>query len=257
MKIAFITGGSQGIGFAIAKALIEKGFAIAIFARNIDTLKKVQLQLGERCSIFECDTTDFIVTNSIIDLAIEKLGIPDVLVNCVGRAIPNYFEEISSNAFSETLNTNVMGIVNPCKVIFPLMKKNGKGIIINVSSVAGFLGVFGYTDYAASKFAIIGFSESLKQEGAKYGVIVKVLCPPDTQTPGLELENQTKPKETIAISEGGGLLQPDDIAKAVVQSLSNSSFYILPGFDAKSTFWVKRHFPFLIDWMIKRKLKKF
>ena len=71
------------------------------------------------------------------------------------------------------------------------------------------------------------------------------------------MKNKTKPIETKAISEGGGLLKPEKIAAAVFESLGTKSFYILPGFDSKSAFWLKRHFPSLIDWMIKRKLKRF
>ena len=257
MKIAFITGGSQGIGLAISTLLIEKGYQIAVFARNTNKLNEIKGQLGSNCSVFECDTTNYVPMSATLDLAIQKLDVPDVLINCVGRAKPNYFEKISSDEFAATLNTNILGIVHPCQFIFPLMKNRKNGIIINTSSVAGFLGVFGYTDYAASKFAIIGFSESLRQEGAKHGVEIKVLCPPDTETPGLEAENKTKPIETKAISEGGGLLKPEKIAAAVFESLGTKSFYILPGFDSKITFWIKRHFPSLIDWMIKRKLKRF
>ena len=257
MKIAFITGGSQGIGLAISKLCIEKGFSVAVFARNANKLNEIKTKLGEKCNVFECDTTDFVPMSASFDLAIQKLGVPDVLINCVGRAKPDYFENISSSDFAATLKTNILGIVHPCQFIFPLMKKRKNGIIINVSSVAGFIGVFGYTDYAASKFAIIGFSESLKQEGAKHGVEVKVLCPPDTETPGLAEENKTKPKETKAISEGGGLLKPEKIALAVLESLGTKSFYILPGFDSKITFWLKRHFPSLIDWMIRRKFRRF
>jgi 3-dehydrosphinganine reductase len=257
MKTAFVTGGSQGIGLAISTLLIENGYQIAVFARDINKLNEIKEKLGSNCSIFECDTTKYVPMSASLDLAIQKLGVPDVLINCVGRAVPNYFEKISPNEFANTLNTNILGIVHPCQYIFPLMKSRKRGIIINTSSVAGFLGVFGYTDYAASKFAIIGFSESLRQEGAKHGVEIKVLCPPDTETPGLEAENKTKPIETKAISEGGGLLKPEKIAEAVMDSLDKKGFYILPGFDSKITFWIKRHFPFLIDWMIKRKLSKF
>src|SRR5438477_366286 len=80
------------------------------------------------------------------------------------------------------------------------------------ASLAGLIGVFGYTDYCASKFAIVGFSEALRSELKPHGIMVSVLCPPDVDTPGFAVENTTKPPETVAISEGAKPMTPDEVA---------------------------------------------
>ena len=122
--------------------------------------------------------------------------------------------------------------------------------------MAGLIGVFGYTDYSASKFAIIGFSEALRSELKQYGITVSVLCPPDTDTPGLDEENKTKPEETKAISASAGLMQPDEVARALIKGMQKEKFLIIPGLDGKSTFMAKRLFPRLVEFIMDRQIKK-
>ncbi len=100
-----------------------------------------------------------------------------------GRAYPRKFADVSCQQFDETMRINMYGIWNTCAALVPHMKEQG-GAIVNISSIAGFVGVFGFTDYSASKFAVIGFSEALKSELKQFGITVQVLCPPDTDTPG-------------------------------------------------------------------------
>ena len=98
------------------------------------------------------------------------------------------------------MKINLYGARNAIAALLPHMRNQG-GHIVNVSSIAGLIGVFGYTDYCASKFGLIGFSEALRSELDSQGIMVSVLCPPDTDTPGLAEENLTKPPETLAVSE--------------------------------------------------------
>ena len=119
---------------------------------------------------------------------VQSFGAPDILINNVGRALPRYFEDVTFEQFDETMKTNLYGAWNTISVLVPHMKAGG-GTIVNVSSMAGFIGVFGYTDYCASKFAVVGLSEALRQELRRYGITVAVLCPPDTDTPGLANED--------------------------------------------------------------------
>ena len=135
------------------------------------------------------------------------------------------------------------------------MKAKG-GKIVNTSSIGGFVGVFGYTDYSASKFAIVGFSEALKYEVSRYNISVQVLCPPDTETPGFEIENQTKPEETKEISKTAKLLKPEDVAKEAIKGIEGNSFMIIPGFMGKLTYWIKRHLPFIVDMEMNSTIKK-
>ena len=135
------------------------------------------------------------------------------------------------------------------------MKEKG-GIIVNTSSIAGFLGVFGYADYCMTKFGIIGFSEALRSELKQHNIKVQVLCPPDTDTPGFEAENKNKPAETIAIGGKAKLLKPEFVAAIVLKEMQKKSFLIIPGLDGKMTRIIKRFFPWLIDWIMNSSIQK-
>jgi short-subunit dehydrogenase len=117
------------------------------------------------------------------------------------------------------------------------------------------MGVYGYTDYAASKFALMGLTESLKSELKPCGVGVSILCPPDTDTPGFEVENRNKPAETVAVSEGGGLMRPEQVAEALIKGMEKGRFVIAPG-SAKTIYLLKRHFPWLVDLVMDQGIKK-
>ena len=168
---------------------------------------------------------------------------------------PNYFEEISYEQFDETMKINFYGIWHTTKKLVPLIKEKG-GYIVNVSSIAGFIGVFGFTDYSASKFAVLGFSEVLRSELKPFGIMVSVLCPPDTNTPALEVENKTKPKETRAISKNAGLMQPEDVAKTLIKGMQKKQPVIIPGFEGKMTYFAKRLAPSIVERIMDRTIKR-
>jgi len=144
------------------------------------------------------------------------------------------------------MQTNFYGIWNTISLLSPHMKAAG-GYIVNTSSIAGLIGVFGYTDYSASKFAIIGFSEALRSELRPHGIGVSVLCPPDTDTPGFAVENTTKPDETKAISEGARLMSSDAVAQAFFRGVAKGRFIIIPGASGRLTVLLKRWFPSLVN----------
>ena len=135
--------------------------------------------------------------------------------------------------FHSMMTINYLGSVNIAKVIVPKMKESkleGCGIVF-VSSVAGLLGLFGYTAYSASKFAVRGFAEVLEMELRPFGIDVSVYCPPDTKTPGYEEEQKSKPKATHLISEAGGLAEAKDVAKSLMSDALSGKFLGSYGFD--------------------------
>jgi len=183
------------------------------------------------------------------------LSVPDILINCVGIAQPDYFENITFDIFDKTIKTNLYSTWNTVYTMVPYMKEKG-GQIVNTSSIAGFLGVFGYADYCMTKFGIIGFSEALRSELKRYNLSVQVLCPPDTDTPGFEAENKNKPEETKAIGSKAKLLKPEEVATVLLNEMQKSTFLIIPGFDGKLTRIIKRLFPWLIDWIMNSSIQK-
>ncbi len=172
-----------------------------------------------------------------------------------GRVYPRKFADVSYQQFDETMRVNMYGIWNTCAALVPHMKEHG-GAIVNISSIAGFVGVFGFTDYSASKFAVIGFSEALKSELKQFGITVQVLCPPDTDTPGFEVENRTKPEETKAVSAAAKVLSADDVAGDLIRHIRKGTFVIIPGLDGKIVFIAKRLFPRLVEYIMDRDIRK-
>lgn len=266
-KRVFIIGGSSGIGFATAQCLYQQGAFVHVFARNQAQLARSLARIRGEQSVFDnsseprafihsLDVTDDNLTQRVLDNVIHQYACPDVVINCAGIARPNYFEHISTEQFEHTYRLNVLGVRNVAMAIIPHFKQQGSGHLVNTSSIAGFVGVFGYTDYSASKFAVVGFSEALAQEVVQYNIKVSVLYPPDTQTEGFAEEEKAKPKETRAISEGNQLVTAEAFAEKFVNALPKQRFHILPMWDSKLTHWAKRHVPWLVKWVMMRALKK-
>ncbi len=224
-KWVYLFGGSTGIGLELAKQMASEGANILLFARTEHKLVNAVTEIKEqvkstnlRVDYKTVDISSKDQVDSIIEICVNQYSAPDILINCAGRAYPHYFEDVSYQQFDQTMKVNLYGIWNTCAAVLPYMKKQG-GFILNTSSLVGLLGVFGYTDYAASKFAIIGFSEALRSELKRYNIGVSVLCPPDTETPGFETENLTKPLETQKISEGAGIMTADAVAKISLKGM--------------------------------------
>jgi short-subunit dehydrogenase len=260
-KLVFLTGGSAGIGLEAARLFASRGAHVAIFARNPERLRSAagEIEASKASAMQKIRTyvLDVSVHEMVVDVtgrARDECGTPDILVNNAGRAFPRKFGEISYGDLEDTMRTNLHGVWSMCAALVPDMKKRG-GAIVNVSSMAGLLGVFGYTDYCASKFAVVGFSEALRQELSAFGVYVHVLCPPDTDTPGFETENRTKPEETRAISAGAGLMKPAAVAEAMLRGITKGDFLIIPGFDGKTTWIAKRLVPGLVNHVIMKNIK--
>jgi NAD(P)-dependent dehydrogenase (short-subunit alcohol dehydrogenase family) len=266
-KTAYIFGGSSGIGLETGKLLAEAGARVFIFARAKDKLQAAEKSIAARAAgtdsqtgHLSVDVSDPESVNGAVAAAVARFGIPDVLINSAGFAIAKRFEEIRSPEFDRLLKTDLYGTWNVTAALVPHMKTRPGGHIVNVSSVAGFVGVFGYTGYNAAKFGVIGFSEALRSELKPCGIRVSVLCPPDTDTPGLYEENRTKPEETRQISANARLMQPDQVAQALLRGLRKNRFMIIPGFDGKLTYYAKRLLPGLVtaimDWDVRKVQRK-
>jgi 3-dehydrosphinganine reductase len=118
------------------------------------------------------------------------------------------------------------------------MIKRGSGHIVNISSIAGFLGVYGYTAYGASKYAVRGFSDVLRAEMKPLGIQVSVVFPPDTDTPQLAYENQFKPPETKELAGNAHAVSPEIVAKAILRGVARRQYVIIPGFEGKLYYWL-------------------
>ena len=249
----YVVGGSLGIGLAIAQRVTELGADVTIFARRRELLEQAaeavraaRRRSSQSIAWRQLDVADHDQVAATMSLLVAERGAPDVLINCAGRAYPRRFDDITYAQFAETMLVNLHGCWNTVQALLPHMKSRGRGYIVNTSSVAGLIGVFGYTDYCASKFALVGFSEALRGELKPHGITVSVLCPPDTDTPGFSTENLTKPEETRAISASAKVLSAAVVADALVRGMAREAFLIIPGLDSRLGVLAKRLFPGLV-----------
>jgi len=222
--------------------------ALKVIERN--KISEKQSFLSVRLDVSQRTNTENRLNKIVVDF-----GSPDILINSAGVSYPQRFEDIAYDKFDEIVRINLNGTWNTISVLLPYMKKHG-GYIVNVSSVAGYIGVFGLTAYSASKFAVIGFSEALRSELKRFNITVSVLCPPDVDTPMLERANKIKPEETKAISSSASLIQPLDVAREVINGMGRGQFLILPGSGTKYTYFMKRLFPGLVESIIESKVRK-
>jgi len=260
-KNVYVVGGSSGIGMAAAELLAARGCNVVIFARGKERLEEALDKIsvrkkgdGQRFTYRQLDITRRDDVERVMAEVVDGFGPPDILINSAGRALPDYFENISYEQLDDSMKLHLYGNWNTIKALLPHLKQR-KGYIVNVCSVLGFMGVFGYTDYSASKYALMGLTESLKSELRPCGVGISILCPTDTDTPGFEVENRNKPPETVAVSESGGLMQPEEVAQALIKGIEKGRFFIGPG-SARMLYLMKRYAPFLVDFVMDRQIKK-
>ena len=258
-SVVYVVGGSSGIGLAIAKQVAALGAHLTIFARRTDVLERAVAEIEtararptQRAAYRALDVADHRQVAEIMPAVLAEHGVPSVLINCAGRAYPRRFEDISHAQFDETLRVNLGGSWNTTHAVLPAMKANGRGYIVNVASLAGLIGAFGYTDYCASKFALIGLSEALRSEVKRHGITVSVLCPPDTDTPGFVTENQTKPAETRAVLAHTTVMSADAVAQALLRGMRRRDFLIVPGIESQFAALMKRLFPSVVTWVMDR-----
>lgn len=221
-----ITGGSEGIGLAIAQSAVERGARVSLIARREEPLKSASEGLAGRSQWAAADVRDRAEVTAAVDDLVDSFGPCDILVANAGYALPGRFWELPEDEVADEMAVNYMGAVNATKAVLPSMRGRRRGHLCFTSSTAGLLGIYGYTAYSPTKFALRGLAESLRSELRPDGIAVSVIYPPDTDTPGFAKENEHKPVETAAIS---GTIRPksaNEVAIATVRGIERGRFTI-------------------------------
>jgi short-subunit dehydrogenase len=186
-------------------------------------MKAIVRQDSQFVETIACDTTNMERLQPFLTEFINHHGVPDYLINVVGYAYPQYVQELTLNDYRACMEINYYGQLVPILVLLPHFMAARKGHIVNVSSMMG------YAAYAPTKFAIEGLTEALRHELKPYNIFFSVLYPPDTDTPGFEKENRTKPKECAMMSSKVKRLSAREVAEALVEGMIDKRYAILPG----------------------------
>lgn len=180
-KVALITGGSRGIGKAIAEKFAKNGYDLVINYvsdnTDLDAIKEEFKQYGSEVLMEKADVSNFEQCEKMVTAAIEKFGRIDVLVNNAGVTRDNLLMRMKEEDFDQVININLKGTFNVTKSVVPMMMKKRYGKIINISSVVGVSGNAGQSNYAASKAGIIGFTKSVAKELASRNILANAIAP--------------------------------------------------------------------------------
>jgi len=235
---AVITGGSSGIGLALAQECIRSGVSkVTLIARNVGNLKKAKAQLETLCQSTHSKTTISILSLDIsnakevqekVATFLQSSEPPTLLFNNAGASSSSSFVDTPYEEFDRLMKINYLGGVNVTRAFLPSMIQSYSGgddsscscgaSVTFTSSAAGQVGVYGYSAYSPTKAALRGFAESLQMEVRRDNVAVILAYPPDTDTPGYKLEQVGKPLETHLISETMGLFDAKDVSKRMLSA---------------------------------------
>lgn len=231
---AVITGGSSGIGLALAHLLAAEGHAITILARDETRLEDARKALttscpGARVHTISVDVADAEACRGAVEQAVSLFGVPGWAIASAGIVEPGSFLQQDLSVHERQMRTNFFGSLHLAHAVVPYMKEAGSGHLVFIASGASLFGIYGYAAYAPSKFAVRGLAETLRVELAPLGITVSLAYPPDTDTPQYAGEVLSRLPATSAITASGGLWQADEVAHRILRAVKRGRFTVTPG----------------------------
>jgi len=206
-QIAVVTGAGRGIGRAIAIELGNLGAQVVLAARGRTELEDTARSIGAKASVMPADVRNKTELQQLFEQVASVLGPVDILVNAAGLGIFGSVADFKDEDFETVIETNLRGIFFTSRFVLPSMIDRKRGHIINIASIAGKVGSANRAVYCASKFGVVGFTESLAEEVRQYGVRASVICPGSTDTRFSSAEISGKSRARM--------LRPEDVAHAV------------------------------------------
>ena len=225
-RVALVTGGTRGIGAAIAKALTAAGYKVAAnYGANDEAANKFKAETG--IAVFKWDVGSFDAGGAGVKAVEAALGPIEVLVNNAGITRDTTLHRMTPEQWSAVINTNLNSLFNMCRPLIEGMRGRKFGRIINISSINGQKGQIGQTNYSAAKAGEIGFTKALAQENAKLGVTVNAICPGYINTEMVQaVPKDVLEKNILPQIPVGRLGEPEDIARCVVFLASDDAGFI-------------------------------
>jgi 3-dehydrosphinganine reductase len=233
-----ITGGSSGIGLAVAEVYLRLGNNVSLIARDAGKLEAAKQKLStaplaENQKIL-CVSADVAIVeevNDAVSQAVAALGTPEKAIMSAGIVDPGYFSELDLLQFETNMAVNYFGSLYVAKALLPHLQAAGKGHLVFISSAAGLMGIFGYSAYGPTKFAVRGLAEILRMELKSQNIKVSVVYPSDTDTPQYQAEIAIRPEETNVVADAGGIWSAENMAKFIVKKVAREKFLIAPGWQ--------------------------
>lgn len=266
-KVALVTGGSSGIGLATARALSRRGAHVWLVARGEERLRSAlaeveayKIREGQRFGCSRVDVSREDQVAAMMETVTRSIGLPDILINCAGEVEPGYIPDLPLSAFRNMMEIDYYGTVYTVKAALPGMIARGSGQIVNMSSAAGLIGVFGYGAYAPAKAATYIFTEVLRSEVKAHGVRVSVVFATDVDTPQLTFDREHRPYETEYAAGTAGVTKPEVVAKAIVRGIEHGQFLIIVGLPSRAMYWLsgmgREVVQYFFDFLVARAQKK-
>jgi NAD(P)-dependent dehydrogenase (short-subunit alcohol dehydrogenase family) len=231
-KAAIITGGSKGLGQAMAAGLASAGADVVVSSRHAEEAEaaasEIAEQYGHRALGLQSDVTSAEEVQALVDRTLQEFGRVDILINNAGVNIRGPIDELSLDDFRKVQQTNVDGMWLACRAVVPHMKKAGRGRIINMASTLGVVGLENRTPYATSKGAVVQLTRALALELAPHEICVNAICPGPFLTPmNIPIADQEQTKKfivgAVALGRWGRL---EEIQGAALFLASDASSYV-------------------------------
>jgi 3-dehydrosphinganine reductase len=236
-KVVLITGGSSGIGLALASELAARSAFVCLAARGVDRLQAALATLPVREQggklAFTVDVSHPEEVAELVEKVTNQAGVPDIVINSAGVAHPGYVQELDLGIYRWMMDVNYYGTLHVVKAVLPAMLARGSGYIVNIGSGASRIGVFGYTAYSGSKYAVAGFTDVLRMELKPHGIQVSLVLPTDTDTPQLAYENRFKPLELKYLLPEMGVVPVGKVARNILKGMDRRQYEIYPDFGGR------------------------
>ena len=230
-KVAVVTGGTRGIGFATVRKFLQNGAQVVLFGSRAETVDKAIASLKEENASYEVmglypDISDLKAVEEALQEIVGKYGHIDILVNNAGISARDSIYDYTEESFDKIIDLNVKGVFNCSRAVVPYMKKQGGGVILNTSSMVSIYGQPSGCGYPTSKFAVNGLTKSLARELAKDNIRVNAVAPGVTNTDMVAALPPEMVKNLVATIPLGRIGEPEDIANAFLFLASDMASYI-------------------------------
>lgn len=259
-KVTIITGGAKGLGKALACELLRFGAFVILIDKNKTALKEFfAVQKNDKIKCYFADVSDEEEIKNVSNEILIKFDKIDILINNAGISMSSFFDETVLNDFNKVIDTNFKGTVNCTKYFLPLLKNSSDARLVNIISDFALMGFPAKTAYAASKSAVLGFSNSLRTELIGTNIKVSIVIPPPLDTDlimaGKHIDERKKNKESEFLQKYGMPLQK--AARKIIRGILSGKYRIVTGIMMKSIDLLSRFFPSAIHYFIGKSKKRF